>query len=305
MDITPQNLRSIYTGLSTAFNVRLASTTTLFERVAMAVPSTTAANEYPKLDDLPGIREWLGERHFHDLSAGTYTLQNKTFEGSFSVKREKIDDNLIGLFAPAAAQLGQSAAEFPDILSFGLLKRAHQEKCMDGQYFFDTDHPGFDDQGNVVSVSNYQAGSEPGWYLIDDTRVLKPLVFQNRRPFVLTALDNLDDENVFKKNEFWFGADGRCNVGFSMWQLAYKSNAPLTPQNYAAARAAMGSIRRPDGSIIALTPKLLLVPPQLEGVALALIKGDNVPKEASPGQWVTASNEWKDTAEVLVVPHLA
>ena len=304
MHVNAQNIRAVSTALSTAFNVRLASTTTLYGRIAMTVPSTTSANEYPRLDDLPGLREWVGDRVFHDLSAGSYTIRNRKFEGSFSVLRDKIEDDQIGLYTPAAQQLGQSAAEFPDILSFNLLKQGDTTRGLDGQNFFDTDHPGFDDKGKEVSVSNYQAGAGPAWFLVDDTRVLKPLVYQTRRPFTLTSLDSLTDENVFKQDKFLYGVDGRCNVGFSMWQLAFMSKAPLTAENYAAARAAMGSIRRPNGSVIAITPRLLLVPSALESAARMLINGDLVPTTVG-GATVAASNPWKGTAEILVVPHLA
>lgn len=51
--------------------------------------------------------------------------------------------------------------------------------------------------------------------------------------------DNPPDENVFYKREYIYGSDGRCNVGFGLWQLAYASKQPLTAENYEAARAAM------------------------------------------------------------------
>lgn len=91
MDITPANLRSIYTGLSTAFNVRFATTTTLYGLIATTVPSSTAANEYPRMDDLPGIREWVGDRVIHDLSAQTYIIRNREFEGTIGVRASQIE----------------------------------------------------------------------------------------------------------------------------------------------------------------------------------------------------------------------
>ncbi|MCX5497321.1 Mu-like prophage major head subunit gpT family protein [Kaistia dalseonensis] len=297
MDINPQNLRSIYVSLSTAYNVRFASTTALYKSVAMEVPSGGAKNEYPKLDELPGLREWIGDRQVNDLSAATYEIVNKPFEGTVGINRDKIEDDQIGLFTPIAAQLGQTAAEFPDLLTFGLLKKGDSTVCFDGQYFFDTDHPGFNEAGNVISVSNMQAGAGPAWYLVDDTNVMRAMVYQKRRPFVLTALDDLKNPETFFKNRFVWGVDGRCNVGFGMWQLAYMSKATLDAGNYAAARAAMSSLRKRDGSVISVRPRLLVVPPALEAQALALVKAAN---NAGGG-----TNVWVGTAEVLVVPHLA
>jgi phage major head subunit gpT-like protein len=297
MDVNPQNLRSIYVSLSTAYNQRFASTSALYSRVAMDVPSGGAKNEYPRLDELPGIREWIGDRQIHDLSAATYEIANKTFEGTVGINRDKIEDDQIGLFTPVAAQLGQTAAEFPDLLTFGLLKRGDSAVCFDGQYFFDTDHPGFNEAGGVISVANMQPGAGPAWYLVDDTNVMRALVYQKRRIFKLTSLDNLNDPEVFKKNRFVWGVDGRCNVGFGMWQLAYMSKATLDAGNYAAARASMGSIRKRNGEVISIRPRLLIVPPSLEAQARAVVLA-----AINAGG---ATNVWANTAEVLVVPHLA
>lgn len=304
MQVTPQALRSFSTGLSTAFLVRFNATETLYKRISFEVSSTTAANEYPNFGDIPGLREWVGDRVFHELSGGNYVISNKTFEGSLSVKRDKIEDDQVGIYTQIAEQLGQSAAEFPDQLVFRLLANGDKTKGLDGQNFFDTDHPGYAADGREISVSNYQPGDGPAWYLVDDSNVIKPIVYQKRRDFTFTSLDDLRDQNVFKRNEFLYGADGRCNAGFGMWQLAYMSRAPLTAENYAKAREAMGTIRRRDGTVISIKPRLLMVPPQLEAVSRTLIGGDLVPTQIGD-QIVPTSNTWRDTAEVLLVPQLA
>ena len=297
MDINAATLRSVYTGLSTAFNQRLATTETFYQKVAMTVNSVTAMNEYPRMDDMPGIREWIGDRVVHDLSASDYIIRNREFEGTVGIKRSQIEDDQIGLFTPVAADLGQKSAAFPDRLVFPLFKAGATTKCYDGQYFFDTDHPGFDENGGETSVSNYQAGANPAWYLIDDTQVLMPMVFQSRKLFQLVPMDKETDENVFYRSKYVWGVDGRCNAGFGLWQLAYMSKAELNADNYAAARAAMGTIRQRDGQVIGIRPTKLLVPPALEArarqvVAAELINGGD-------------TNIWAKTAEALSIPHLA
>lgn len=304
MQVTPQNIRAIFTSLSMAFNQRFASTTPLFGRVAMDVSSTGKENEYPKLDELPAFREWTGDRKIHDLSAMTFAIKNKSFEKTIGIDRDDIEDDNIGVFTPVAQQMGQDTAEFPDELTFGLMRQAHQVRCYDGQYFFDTDHPGYNEQGNEISVSNLQAGGAPAWYLVDDSQVLRPFIYQKRRPFVFTSKTALTDDNVFHSKKFIFGVDGRCNVGAGMWQTAFKSQGELNAANYAAARAAMTSVRRRNGSVIAIRPRLLVVPPALEGAARALMTNDMI-SEVVGGAPVAVSNPWKGTAEVLVVPHLS
>ena len=297
MDINASTLRSIYTGLSTAFNQRLAATATFYGTIAMTVNSVTAMNEYPRMDDMPGIREWVGDRVVHDLSAQTYQIRNRTFEGTIGIKRDQIEDDQIGLFTPVAAQLGQDAAAFPDQLVFPLLKAAATTRCYDGQYFFDTDHPGFDENGGVTSVANFQDGAGPAWYLIDDSQVMKPMVFQSRRLFKLVAKDQESDDNLFWKNQFLWGVDGRCNAGFGLWQLAFMSKATLNAANYAAARTAISTIRKRNGQVIGIRPTKLIVPPQLEGTARQILNAELI----NGGD----SNIWAKTAEVVVIPHLA
>lgn len=296
MDINASTLRSVYTGLSTAFNARLEATRTLYATVAMTVPSVTAMNEYPKMDDLPGIREWVGDRLIHDLSAQTYIIRNKEFEGTIGVKRSAIEDDQLGFFTPISAQLGQDAAEFPDQLVWPLFKKGNAELCYDGQNFFDTDHPGFNEQGNEISVSNFTAGGGPAWYLVDDTKVVQPMVFQSRKKFKLVPMDRETDSNVFMKGQYLYGVDGRCNAGFGLWQLAHMSKAELTPANYKAAREAMGAIRKKNGQVININPVKLVVPPTLEAAARQVVEAQLI----NGGD----SNIWFKTAEVVKVPQL-
>lgn len=297
MDINPQNLRSVYTSLSTSFNARFNATTALYDRVAMTVTSTTSKNEYPRLDDLPGFREWNGDRQVHDVSANLFEIVNKDFEKTIGIDRNKIEDDSFGIFTPVASQMGQDAKAFPDLLTFGLMKKGTTTLSFDGQYFFDTDHPSYNSEGAEVSASNYQAGANPAWYLVDDTQVLKPLVYQKRKEFKFVSMTRPEDPNVFNQKKFVYGVDGRMNVGFGMWQTAFMSRAELNTANFEAARATFMSRFKRSGEAIVLTPRLLVVPPALEGAArrvvgAALIAGGE-------------TNIWAGTAEILVVPHLA
>ncbi len=297
MDINASTLRSIYTGLSLAFNGRFSSVPTYYSTVAMTVPSTTAMNEYPRLDDLPGFREWIGDRIVNDLGAQTYIIRNRIFEKTIGILRTQIEDDQLGIFGNVAGQMGQDAAEFPDQLVWPLFKTGETLKCYDGQYFFDTDHPGYDEDGDTISVSNFTDGASAAWYLVDDGQVMKPLVWQTRRPFTLTPMQSPDDPNVFYQGKFVWGVDGRCNAGLGLWQLAHKSKATLNEANFMAAMTAMSSIRRRDGSILNIRPKKLLVPPSLELTAKKLINAELV----NGGE----TNVLAKTVEVIVVPYLA
>ena len=296
MDINADTLRSVYVGLSTVFNQRFDVVNPFWPSVAMEVASTGAANEYPRLDDIPGWREWIGDRVINQVGGTTFTIRNKTFERTIGIHREKIEDDQIGVYAPLAAQIGEDAKSFPDTLVFPLLTAGETSVCYDGQYFFDIDHPGFDKTGAPVNVSNFTSGAGPAWYLIDDTKVVKPLIYQKRRAIKLTPKFNLNDDNVFHQNQFLWGADGRMNAGYGMWQLAYKSAAALNVANYVAAKTAMSSQFRRDGSPFNIRPSVILVPPSLEQAARALFTSNLI----NGGETNPFANECK----VITCPYL-
>lgn len=297
MDINSDTIRSLYTAVSMAFNARFDATASFYQMVSMTVPSTTAMNEYPRMDDLPGFREWIGDRVVHDLSLSTYQIKNREFEKTIGVKRSQIEDDQYGFLATAAAQMGQDAGEFPDSLVWPLWKAGNATICYDGQNFFDTDHVGYAEDGEEISVSNYQAGGGAAWYLIDDSKVMKPMIWQPRKKFTLISKDNDRDDNAFLKGKYLWGVDGRCNAGYGLWQLAYMSKETLNAANYAAARTALGTLRRRDGTPLNISGKKLLVPPSLESAGRKLLNSEN----AAGGE----TNEWKGTAELVVVPWLA
>lgn len=297
MDINAATLRAVFTGLSLAYNQRFDVVNPFYPSIAMKVTSTGAANEYPRLDDIPGWREWIGDRVINQVGGTTFQIANRTFERTIGVLREKIEDDQLGIYSTLAAQIGEDAKSFPDTLVFPLLKTGETSICYDGQYFFDTDHVGFNSAAQAVNYSNYAAGANPAWYLIDDSKVVKPFIYQERRPIKLTPKFSLDDDNVFYRNEFVWGADGRMNAGYGMYQLAFKSGLVLNEANYTAAKAAMSSQFRRDGSPFNIRPTLMLVPPSLETAAKKLFTSTLV----NGGE----SNPFANECKVMVIPHLA
>jgi len=122
-----------------------------------------------------------------------------------------------------------------------------------------------------------------------------------RRPISdIVAKDKPTDDNVFDRNEYVYGVDGRYNVGYGFWQFAWGSKQTLDAAHYATGRGALmgmkGDYDRPLG--VGGSGKLILaVPPSLEGAALKIANNEL----GANGE----TNEWKGTCEVLVVPWLA
>ena len=147
-----------------------------------------------------------------------------------------------------------------------------------------------------MSVSNTGGGSGAAWYLLDTSKVVKPIIFQQRTPFKPQELTSGDSDHVFKRNELLFGVDGRCNVGYGLWQTAYASKQTLDKTALWAARANMMGFKGDNGEPLGITPNLLLVPPSLEEAARTALEAVIISN---------TSNVMKGLMKVEVCPWLA
>lgn len=297
MLVNRTNLNLLYTGFKTAFNEGLGQAESQWPRVATRVPSTTAEEKYGWLGKIPGMREWIGDRVINNLALHDYTIKNKKWEDTISVDRDDIEDDNYGVYAPLFTEMGRAVAAHPDELVWTLLKDGFSTICYDGQYFFDTDHPVLDANGQSISVANTDGGTGTPWFLIDDSRALKPIIYQVRKEPTLVRRDREEDENVFMRSAFLYGVESRYNVGYGFWQFAWGSKQTLSKTTYETARRSLMEMKGDYGRPLGLRPRLLVVPPSLEGKALEIVNAD---RDAAG-----ATNVWRGTAEVLVVPWLA
>ena len=290
MIISSQNLRAIFIGFNTTFNKALEEQKPLYDKVATVVPSTTDAETYAWLGDIPGMREWLGEREIKNLSGSDYTIKNKDFELTVGVDRNAIEDDKIGLYKPSIQMLGASAASHPDELVYALLASGFEAKCYDGKAFFATDHevgknavsnkitsklslesyvtarammrgyknskgrslalvpnllvvpPALEAKAREILVAEFINGtkntmqgtaelhveprltSDTAWFLLDTSRPIKPLIYQQRKKAKFVSKTAETDDNVFMSKKFIYGADSRGNAGFGFWQMAVGSD---------------------------------------------------------------------------------
>lgn len=296
MIITRQSLGDLRTGFKAVFNAGFTGVAPMWTRVATSVPSSTASENYPWLGQMPGMREWIGERQVKNLMEHGYSIKNRKFEMTVAVPKDSIEDDQYGVYSPMMQEMGRAAAAHPDELVFGALKDAFTTNCYDGQFFCDSDHGVLDAAGTEVSVSNLQAGASAPWFLLDTNRALKPLIFQQRKKPEFVAKDNPDDDNVFDRAEFKYGVDSRCNVGFGFWQQAFGSKAALTEDNLKAAYTAMTSLKGDYGRPLGIMPNLLVVGPTNKFVADELLKNQMKANGAS--------NTVQGLVEAIVVPWL-
>jgi len=281
MDIANRgNLAILTQAFNAAFQQGLQGVQPTWSQIATLVNSTTAEEKYAWLGETFAIREWLGDRRIQALKQHDYAIKNKKYEGTVGVPVDTISDDQYGVYAPRFGMMGDEVARFPDRLVYALLALGFSTTCYDGQYFFDTDHP-VGQQGAEVSVSNFQGGAGRAWYLLDTSRFIKPMLYQRRKDFRMVMKDQPTDDNVFERDELVYGVDGRMNVGFALWQLAYASKQTLDATNFEAARAAMMSVQKDNGQPIGVRPNILLVSPPDEGPARRIAEAEFLASGAS------------------------
>lgn len=298
-------LAVVQAGFVTLFNKAFESTPSFYTEIAMTAPSSGEGNLYRWLGQLPNMREWVGERVIQNVQKYKYTIENRLFESTLSVKRTAIEDDSYGVYKPLVEENGRAAKRHPEELVFELLNLPDTDeraKCFDGLPFFAANHPAKDKRGLDIESSNVTDGEGTPWFLFDCSRSVKPLIFQQRTPYEFTAIADPKNTRVFMQDEYLFGTRARVNAGFGFWQLAHKSRQPLTVDTFAVAWEAMRARRGDRGSALGIVPTHLVVPVSLEKTALEVM-ASHVIKELAGGP-VVVPNIWAGKVKVIASDHL-
>ena len=297
MIVSAASLDALRVGFDTSFRTGLGMTAPLKDRIAMTIRSTAAENRYGWLNQMPGMREWIGARVIQNIAESGYAILNRHFEHTIGVDRNDIEDDNLGQYTTLFTRMGEAISAFPEQLVWNALKAGFTTNCWDGQFFFDVDHPTILEDGSASVYANTDGGAGTPWFLLCTNQSVKPMIYQERKAPNFVSKDRETDTNVFAERRFVYGADLRCNVGYGFAQMAWGSRQTLNPANYTIARAAIQNMKGDFGRPLGLVPNLLVVPPTLESAGRQLLNS-----EYGTGG---VTNEWKGTAELLVVPWLA
>lgn len=141
MLVNMESIKAIFVNLKTTYNKAFDAAPSVWQKIAMRVPSSGKENNYAWLANFPKMRKWVGEKVVKALEAFKYTIVNDDFEATVEVDRNDIEDDNLGIYAPQAEMAGFSAKQLPDEIVMELVNNGFTNLCYDGQYFFDTDHP--------------------------------------------------------------------------------------------------------------------------------------------------------------------
>lgn len=304
--VTNALVQALFTGWKGDFQKGLEAAPSQYTKIATVVASTTKSNTYGWLGKMPKLTEWIGKRTVSKIKEHGYAITNKKWADGIEVDRDDIEDDNVGIYSPLFQELGRSAVEQKDELVFGALTNGFSTLCYDGQNFFDDDHPVYenvDGSGAVTTVSNITTDSTAAtatpWFLLDTSRAVKPIIFQERRKPSVRSKTDLNEGRAYDEDVFEFGADSRNNAGYSFWQLAHAGKCALNAENLWAAITAMRTVKGDGDKRLSIRPTVLVVPPSLEKEATRLLE-----RELSSENGATVSNEFKGKLELVVADYL-
>lgn len=119
-------------------------------QLAMRVGSDQAVEEYAWLGTAPAMREFLDGRSPAELKENSFSITNKDYETSLTIKSKDMRRDKLGMISVRVSQLSNRAMDHPAKLMSSLILAGESTVCYDGQYFFDTDHA----EGDSGSQSN-------------------------------------------------------------------------------------------------------------------------------------------------------
>jgi len=141
MLVTQGNVAALFRGYSVLFAQALAaSAKPVLSPLLMDAPSTGIVEQHNWLRASNGIRELVDEAAINDLEAQDYSIANKEYEETLTLKQIEIATDRYGILAPRIQILAANAAYFPDELLVNLFVKGLDGTGLDytGSAFFDT-----------------------------------------------------------------------------------------------------------------------------------------------------------------------
>lgn len=273
--LTAGQIAALHTTLKARFNAGLAAAPDNWKQVAKLINSDGKSNTYAWLSQFPAFREWVGTRLHKTLSEKAYTVVNRKFENTIDVRRDDIEDDNFGQYGGIAESFGQSVVDMKNDLIFQALKDGFTSLCYDDQFFFDVDHPlaaNEDGTGAITLQSNVQAGVLEPWVLLCTDRAPSAIYLQERIAAQFESLTNTNNTQVFELDTYSFGGRWRGAAAYGFWQCAFGSKATLDATSFQAAYTAMMKFKGDGNRKLGITPDLLVVGPDNQAAAEALLK---------------------------------
>lgn len=150
MDINRGNMATLFTAYNQAFKNGFAIGDISYQAFTTEIPATTKILEFPFLQQLSGMREWLGPRQVKNVAGKKLQVTMRKFEDTIGVPVDDIRDDQYGLYNPIVGQMGANAANLPgELVTAALVGNA---TWLDAVAFFSTAGRNYD---GTNAINNY------------------------------------------------------------------------------------------------------------------------------------------------------
>jgi phage major head subunit gpT-like protein len=209
------------------YNPPEGSSPPAWQRFTTILDSRARIEHYAWLAPPPGIQAYAGHRRFARIDVVDYRVENREFDGAFQVPLRDIEDDQTGGYLLKARQLGEKARQFPGRAVLRTLAQGRTLSCFDGSPFFSASH----NLGSGRNLLEYTSASGDGqrhqFILLVHRGPVMPMIWQNRKPFVLR--DNADSREALLQKVVSFWVDGEGAAAFGYWWDAICVRIQHTP----------------------------------------------------------------------------
>jgi phage major head subunit gpT-like protein len=135
--------------------------------LSMLFNSDQESETYKWLGASPAMREWIGGRNAKGLRENGISIANKKFEATLEIPVDWLRRDKTGQINVRINEMARRTnAHWASLLST-LIIAGESAVCYDGEYFFDTDHPGYTSAGDL-------SGSQSNDISLDVTTTTAP-----------------------------------------------------------------------------------------------------------------------------------
>lgn len=175
MEINPANLLGLHRNFKAITFRQLGQYQPFHPKLAMPSRSNAREEVMTWLGSFPRMRKFKGDADVANLVSSAWTIANEPYHNTIAIKREDIERDNVGTYAPRFQLLGEDAAQHPDFLLTDLLTGGFVAKDYTGKNFFDTDKKHL--KGGKATFTNKA------------TKVLTQAYFEAARKKLLGVLD--------------------------------------------------------------------------------------------------------------------
>lgn len=138
MEINRENLNMMRVAMNLKFKEGIESYTPRYHDLAMIEGDIAHDSiEFPYIEQFDGMRAWLGDRQFKNLSTKKIRVTEEAFEQSISIPRRSIETDNWNIYGVTAARMGESSEKLWDRLLVNAM--ANPQPWFDGKAFYAAD----------------------------------------------------------------------------------------------------------------------------------------------------------------------